>query len=194
MSDDVRDRIAELRESMAGLEAPGSVKTNVIAAFGEAEPRRRASWYGWAAVAAAAVVVLAAILWWPQKRNPERATVVLPKPEATAPTAVTAPPPAPQAPVLAVKSQRRKPARAPKPVPVRAPRRELATDFFAFPYAPPIDVAEEAQIVRVRLPRSAMRSVGLPVNEDRWFESVPADVLLGQDGVARAVRFVKVAQ
>jgi hypothetical protein len=62
------------------------------------------------------------------------------------------------------------------------------------PYAPPIDVNDEAQVIRVRLPRSAMRTVGLPVNEDRWFERVPADVLLGQDGIARAVRFVKVAQ
>jgi len=82
---------------------------------------------------------------------------------------------------------------AKSPVAVQEPA-EIATQFMALPYAPPFDPADGGQVVRVRLPRAAMRTVGLPIDEDRWHERVPADVVLGQDGVARAVRFVKVAQ
>jgi hypothetical protein len=49
---------------------------------------------------------------------------------------------------------------------------------------------EYGAVIRVELPRSALVKVGLPVNEDRFPEPVKADVLIGQDGVARAVRFV----
>jgi hypothetical protein len=33
--------------------------------------------------------------------------------------------------------------------------------------------------------------VGLPVNEERANERIRADMVLGQDGIARAVRFVQ---
>jgi hypothetical protein len=42
----------------------------------------------------------------------------------------------------------------------------------------------------VELPRSALLSFGLPVDPDRASERVKADVLVGGDGVARAIRFV----
>jgi hypothetical protein len=48
-----------------------------------------------------------------------------------------------------------------------------------------------SQIVRVELPRSAMASFGLPVNMDRADQRVKADVLLGVDGLAHAIRFVQ---
>jgi hypothetical protein len=35
-----------------------------------------------------------------------------------------------------------------------------------------------------------MYSVGLPVNPDRWQDRVDADVLIGEEGMARAIRFV----
>ena len=50
---------------------------------------------------------------------------------------------------------------------------------------------ERGSLVRVRLPRSALASFGFPVNENRETDSVNADVLLGDDGLARAIRFVQ---
>ena len=47
------------------------------------------------------------------------------------------------------------------------------------------------QIVRVELPRTTLASFGLPVNMDRYNEKVKADVLLGVDGMAHAIRFVQ---
>ena len=68
---------------------------------------------------------------------------------------------------------------------------EVATRFMPIGYAGPINLQDGGQLVRVELPRSAMLSMGLPVNMDRYTERVKADVLLGSDGLARAIRFVQ---
>ncbi|HEV7475635.1 MAG TPA: hypothetical protein VGN90_16390 [Pyrinomonadaceae bacterium] len=68
---------------------------------------------------------------------------------------------------------------------------EVATHFMPLGYAGPINPQDGGQLVRVELPRSAMLSLGLPVNMDRYGERVKADVLLGPDGLARAIRFVQ---
>ncbi|HMD71800.1 MAG TPA: hypothetical protein VKF41_10680 [Bryobacteraceae bacterium] len=62
--------------------------------------------------------------------------------------------------------------------------------FIALPNARGLDPAEEVNIVRVEVPRSAMLEVGLAVNADSVSELVEADVMLGPDGLARAIRFV----
>ena len=68
---------------------------------------------------------------------------------------------------------------------------EVATQFMPLGYTGPINLQDGGQLVRVELPRSAMWSMGLPVNMDRYGERVKADVLLGADGLARAIRFVQ---
>ena len=68
---------------------------------------------------------------------------------------------------------------------------EVATHFMPLGYAGPLNLQDGGQLVRVELPRSAMWSMGLPVNMDRYGERVKADVLLGADGLARAIRFVQ---
>ena len=68
---------------------------------------------------------------------------------------------------------------------------EVATDFVPVGYGSALDLQEGGQLVRVELPRLALASFGLPVNMDRVDERVKADVLVGPDGFARAIRFVK---
>jgi hypothetical protein len=46
------------------------------------------------------------------------------------------------------------------------------------------------QIVRVKLPGSALLAIGLPVDGEMRSRSVKADVVLRHDGPARAIRFV----
>jgi anti-sigma factor RsiW len=55
------------------------------------------------------------------------------------------------------------------------------------------DVADEddVNLVRVAVPRSAMIALGFDVSTDRAEELVQADVMLGSNGVARAVRFLE---
>ena len=77
------------------------------------------------------------------------------------------------------------------PAPQQSPQTiEIATDFFALMPGAGLNTLESGQIVRVRLPRNALNSYGLPVHRDRMDEPVTAQVLIGQDGVARAIRFL----
>ncbi|MEP6637699.1 MAG: hypothetical protein ABJB97_13325, partial [Acidobacteriota bacterium] len=69
--------------------------------------------------------------------------------------------------------------------------REIATDFLSVGYASPMNLQDGGQVVRVELPRTALASFGLPVNLNRANERVKADVLVGTDGQARAIRFVQ---
>jgi len=66
---------------------------------------------------------------------------------------------------------------------------EVTTDFIPLSYDPA--PAGATSVVRVELPRAALSAFGLPVNEDRMEDLVRADLLLDQDGLTRAVRFVE---
>jgi hypothetical protein len=68
---------------------------------------------------------------------------------------------------------------------------EVATEFMPVGYLSVDALQDGGQIVRVELPRSALVKFGLPVNMDRYNERVKADVLLGLDGLAHAIRFVQ---
>jgi len=67
---------------------------------------------------------------------------------------------------------------------------EIATDFFPLMNRE-LTQLESGQVVRVELPRSALMSFGLPMNMDRANERIKADVVVGNDGLARAIRFVR---
>jgi hypothetical protein len=94
-------------------------------------------------------------------------------------------------------------AQAPKPKRVRhanvrraenvqlANHAEIATDFIPLSSMTAVSLQDGGQIVRVKLPRSALANFGLPVNMDRYNEKVKADVLIGVDGLAHAIRFVQ---
>lgn len=72
-----------------------------------------------------------------------------------------------------------------------AAAQEVATDFIPLVQGAQYAHAEESQLVRVELPRTALASFGLPVDDAGAAGRVKADVLLGEDGVARAIRFVR---
>lgn len=84
--------------------------------------------------------------------------------------------------------------RAPQPLASNKPaaearRPELATEFI--PLRPlPADPDEFTQLIRVRLPRGELRRFGLAPVSQPLEGTVEADIVLGRDGVAQAVRFV----
>jgi hypothetical protein len=67
---------------------------------------------------------------------------------------------------------------------------EIATDFVPLLTGVGNTPLDNGQVIRVQMPRAALASFGLPFNLERANESVKADVLLGEDGLARAIRFV----
>jgi hypothetical protein len=68
---------------------------------------------------------------------------------------------------------------------------EFTTDFIPLYQAEQAAPVMAGTLVRVELPRSSLSRFGLPVNAERAGERIKADVLLGEDGMARAIRFVR---
>ena len=89
----------------------------------------------------------------------------------------------------------------PKPAPAPAVVAALAvvpvaeedadSSFYPLPEAEALPAVENAMVVRVQLPVSSLQLMGVPVSEERADASVQADLLLGQDGLARAVRLAQ---
>jgi hypothetical protein len=72
-----------------------------------------------------------------------------------------------------------------------ADAREITTEFIPLVQVGGFAQSEGTHLVRVELPRSALSSFGIPVNAEQSGGRVKADVLLGEDGTARAIRFVR---
>jgi hypothetical protein len=68
---------------------------------------------------------------------------------------------------------------------------EIATDFIPLIQGDNLTLLEEGQMMRVELPRTALLDFGLPMNPERVAERIKADVVIGNDGLARAIRFVR---
>jgi hypothetical protein len=66
-----------------------------------------------------------------------------------------------------------------------------AAGFVVLPYGQSDVPLEEGVIVRVDLAPSQLRSLGVPVSPQAGHANIRADLLVGQDGMARAVRFVR---
>ena len=68
---------------------------------------------------------------------------------------------------------------------------EVTTDFMPIGYVNSASLQDGGSVVRVELPRSTIVSMGFALNMDRSGDRVKADVLMGADGLARAIRFVQ---
>ena len=68
---------------------------------------------------------------------------------------------------------------------------EIATAFLPLLEGDDLDSLDSSQLVRVELPGSALIAVGLPIDAEMANAPVKADILLGHDGLARAIRFVR---
>jgi hypothetical protein len=183
----LNEELQALKEAMRNVAAPERVETALVAAFrapGRVAPRRRPlAWPRWALAAglAAAIVIAATAGLFRRKPAPapQRVTVAV-QPPVAAPLPA-APPKAPPV--------RQKQAVREVPPPPAAPT-EIATDFVAVADPATWQPGTSGQILRVRLPRTSLASFGLPMNADLVEEPVRADVVVSQDGIVRAIRFV----
>jgi len=76
-------------------------------------------------------------------------------------------------------------------MPVYEKRDEYATDVVPLSYGGVQKPMESGEVIRMEMPRSALIAFGLPVNVDRADAPVKAELLLGEDGMARAIRFLR---
>jgi hypothetical protein len=176
----MNDNDSKVLEALRGLAADGPREAPVCVEYRllselrrRSHARRRNRWLGvaTAAIAAGVAAVLVVVLWVPTEP-------AVPAPRM-APTAVNTVEP-PQTPPKAVIQP-----------PAYERSAEVAINFYQLPDADELPPIESATIVRVQLPMSSLRLMGLPVSEDRAAEFIQADMLLGQDGLARGVRFVQ---
>ncbi|HEY3840207.1 MAG TPA: hypothetical protein VGL72_26725 [Bryobacteraceae bacterium] len=201
---DCRRDLANQRMLTAGLSAlavetpaapPEALRSTLLAEFSKQQKivpiRRPLIKLAILAAAAAAVLIVLSIA------TERRTTPVAPPTPAKPQQIVQAPSPARPAPVVttakAVQAPRPKFVPRPKPKPVQpadeAP--EVATDFIAIPYAEPLRPEERTDVYRIEMPRANMAVFGLPVIGGRLDSRVKADIVTGEDGVVRAVRFIR---
>jgi hypothetical protein len=167
---EARIALQALRETTRDAETPRRVEMRLLHEF---EMRHRvakvrtgailASW----ALASAAVLV-AGVSWWnwrvTQNQHPVAAgnsvasNVVTPTQSATEPS---------EAPTLIADNG--------------------AGEFTLLPGSLPQEIDDSA-IVRVGMQRGALSALGLPVNEERVGDWIQVDLLVGQDGLPKAVR------
>ena len=85
----------------------------------------------------------------------------------------------------------RSPGRNASPTVSRATAPDVPSDFIALPYAQSGVPVEQQVIVRVNIPVSELDGLGVTFRPANTRQTVSADLLIAQDGVARAVRFVQ---
>jgi len=207
--DEERALLARLRSvavEMAGEEPPARVDALLLAAFraqGAATASftvipaqgRAGRWPNWKLAAAAAGILILisvmAIIWKSTSSSmPQR------EERAVAPTPVNTPGPQAEPPAGRDRVADERPKNLPKRVhrhaSVKSPdEAEVVTQFFSLREGEDLTTLDSLQVVRVELPGSALGEVGLPFDPETAPESVKADVVLGQDGLARAIRFVR---
>lgn len=167
------------------LQAPAHVEASLVAAFRERNRRRSRVWWS---VRWAGAVAAVAIAGWLMAEHPWRSfgSPAGPEIQVAAPAAV----PETASPGASVKRQNEM---AEMVGPSRPARRrataETGGEFIALSAGSyPLG---DGMVVRVELPRSAPTLVGLPIPGGDVSGTVTADVVLGQDGMARAIRFLQ---
>jgi hypothetical protein len=214
---DERQLSASLRnwsQADGELGAGAHVESAVLAAFRQ-QPRpspvaaipllaRRSPWPRWT-LAAAAVLLVGLLSWalrnWlPGAPQPPQAISISvnasPAPSASpvisAPKlladqlAVAAPPPK----LLRVKARPKRPAPRYR-IERYLVESEIATDFMPLTDTSTWPRRERMQAVRLEMPRAVLASFGLPMSFERATEPVEAELLIGADGMARAIRFIQ---
>jgi hypothetical protein len=204
---------------MANEEAPDRVEAALLAAFrqqraelpriAQARTARHRLLYAAASVAAIALIVMVLALVASRTRdaqeltpqnaaNPGPAVPVDPRPAA--PQLQPVPSQKNEVVALQATGQRRRPAERIRNVARSKPPvddlnnpaagAEIATDFIPL-MNETLAQMDGGQVMRIELPRSALMSFGLPMDMERANERIKADVVVGNDGLARAIRFVR---
>lgn len=190
--------LADYRDSLDSLVPPAALETRLRA---EVRRRRREAVAPWLLAASAAALLVLGI--WIGRSRPEeklaRAVPTLRVPHFAAPQLAALPPTtASRLPALSPPETGLKPRRSLNSVArsVKPPSGGAAESaiFVLLPGSELLPPAQDLQVLRMRIPRSRFQALGWPVNPDRVDERVLADVVVGGDGVARAVRLVATDQ
>lgn len=201
-------RVRAVVEEMAGEEPPARVETTLLAAFRARTsatspsavvyaPSRTRYWSNWKLAAVAAGILLlisvVAVVWRSEgaRKQEQEERAVLPASGASPTPQKQAEPPG-ASDGVAIRRPKNEQKRARRRASVDSPDDvEVVTEFFPLREGEDLTALDSLQVVRVELPGSALGDIGLQVDPETMSEPVKADVILGQDGLARAIRFVR---
>ncbi len=192
---ELSDGLRALAAATASAVPSAAVEERLMAALSAQQPSRAPAWL---APAAAAAAVLVAVVWWtsPQAtRAPMQSPARHSEPVSTRP-AETGTPTAPhdelasnRAPQASARGDATVSRRTPGPL-TSSPRRAASEGaFITLSAAVGLPDFESGVIVRMELPQSALPAYGLEIFPESK-TPVEADLLIGQDGQARAIRLV----
>ena len=165
----VREGLHSLGAQMRWLEAPAYVERRLMADYRSAmrpaePPHTSGPWWAIGTWAAAIALTAGLAFFVVSGRQPERTQRITRRPTQLASVEV--------------------------PGAFETADTEIAEGFVPLPNAERIAANEPVNLVRLELPRSTMIALGLAASTDLTEESVEADVMLGADGVPRAVRLL----
>jgi hypothetical protein len=200
-------------------QAPASVEHSLLSAFRArfdascpatavetTSPRRggAVAWPVWAVAAAAVMLLLGIVAIWrleptsparssdrassPRVSNKKPAEVATVGNDETQPAAAV---------VRHLVSRPRRTAKygtpsKPHATSEQVPATEVTTRFYPLPYGSGLGLDEGWALVRVQVPRASLASLGVPISAgSESNEMLTADVVVGQDGLARGIRFVQ---
>ena len=165
-----------LRAEAGRFEAPSSVERALLGALdSRRRSQRRRFVYG---VMGGAIAAALAVMWWTTPRSVPNAVVAHMAPVAEV-AAVVSPPPPPTGQIVRKRHRRASP-----------PAVEPEQPFIAIPYTLPLEPYERAEIRRMDVPVAALIAAGFPTSMMDPGAHAQADVLVGQDGHARAIRLI----
>ena len=178
--------LAALSRHREAISPPPAIEAALTAAFEQRNQSRRfAIWRkaAWAIPIAAGLLLFAFLRF--QKPEPRLAHEERPRPSERIMDRAPEPEPEQSAPpqIAESKPRVRRAATTPR-------NNEYVTEFVPLRYGKPLESGEPVVVVRMELPAAQLRRLGLPVAPDAVTGAVKADVLLGGDGLAKAIRFV----
>jgi 4-amino-4-deoxy-L-arabinose transferase-like glycosyltransferase len=179
---DLEAGLEALKKATENARAPDRVEAALVAAFRErasaASKPAGSFWLRWALAATAVVIMVVGVTVFLNRLTAPPQPVSVAQPRLV---------PAPEAPKVIAKA----PRQVPRAVRPRVRARDAVDEFIPLVLDQTWSPGESGQVMRVSMPRSALQSFGLPVDESRAFETVKADIVVGQDMVARAIRIVR---
>ncbi len=210
------ETLRALAEADAQHEAAPHVEAALLTAFRQqhaeektaSQPKRKsffarlplinqlANQLAWRYALAATALLLAGFAWGSWRAKPQEPIVAVQSPSPA--PAVTQTPMSESVPVekvlppsVQVVAQRKPsiPRAKGKPETPAFIEEEIATEFY--PLVTANALPERGQMRRIQVPRSTLINFGLPVNAERLGIPINADLLVGEDGAARAIRFVQ---
>lgn len=191
MRDDEYQRTAKAlaRETEMDPASAARIEQSLMRAMASGDDRT-VSWRAWIAAAAAVAVIAGALFVWQTNRSvaTKRTTVAAGVSKPTPPgTSMTANPidRVPVVPVTAATTRAPRPAtKRPRPGTVVNP-----AGFVELPWTAGLPAFESGEILRMEVPVASLPAYGIDISAgaDR---PVEADILIGQDGFARAIRLV----